>query len=66
MRTAHVGRGRYIAPAHEGPHNESNNKAHEATSGRSTHYGSGPLIRVVRDIGRIFSSLFRFTGGSVS
>ena len=63
MRAGHVGRGRYIAPAHEGPHNESNNKAHEPTSGRSTHYGSGHLIRVFRDIGRIFSSLCRFTGG---
>ena len=61
MRAGHVGRGRYIAPAHEGPHNESSNKAHDPTSGRSTHYGSGPLIRVVRDIGRIFSSLCPFT-----
>src|SRR5262249_59113284 len=51
-------RGRRIAPAHEGPRNESNNKAHEPTSGRSTHYGSGHLIRVFRDIGHIFSSLY--------
>ena len=28
------------------------------TSGRSTNYGSGHLIRVFRDIGRIFSLLF--------
>ena len=51
----HVWRGR-IAPAHEVPRNESNNKAHEPTSGRSTRYGSGHLIRVFRDIGHIFSS----------
>ena len=38
----------------------SNNKAHEPTSGRSTHYGSGHLIRAVRDIGHIFSSLCPF------
>src|SRR6516164_3575159 len=57
MRGGHVWRGRRIAPAHEGPRNESNNKAHEPTSGRSTHYGSGHLIRAFRDIGHIFSSL---------
>src|SRR5262249_42651466 len=28
------------------------------TSGRSTRYGSGRLIRVFRDIGHIFSSLY--------
>src|SRR5262245_13262217 len=55
---AHVCRGRRIAPAHEAPRNESNNKPHEPTSGRSTHYGSGHLIRVSRDIGHIFSSLY--------
>jgi hypothetical protein len=46
-----------IAPAYEGPRNELNNKAHEPTSGRSTHYWSGHLSRAFRDIGRIFSSL---------
>jgi hypothetical protein len=56
MRASHVWRGRCIAPAHEGPRNESNNKAHEPTSGRPTRYGSGRLIRVFRDIGHIFSS----------
>src|SRR5215510_12718968 len=58
MRAGHVWRGRHFAPAHEGPRNESNNKAHEPTSGRSTRYGSGHLIRVFRDIGHIFSSLY--------
>ena len=56
MRGAQLWRGRRIAPAHEEPRNESNNKAHEP-SGRSTRYGSGHLIRVFRDIGHIFSSL---------
>src|SRR5262245_56944939 len=51
--------GRRIAPAHEGPRNKSNNNAHEPTSGRSTRYGSGDIIRVLRDIGHIFSSLYR-------
>src|SRR5262245_9657627 len=58
MRAGQVWRGRSIAPPHEGPRNESNNKAHEPTSGRSTHYGSGHLNRVFRDIGHIFSSLY--------
>src|SRR5215471_13383855 len=58
MRAGHVWRGRHIAPAHKGPRNESNNKAHEPTSGRSTRYGSGHLIRVFHDIGHIFSSLY--------
>src|SRR5262245_66470437 len=49
---------RRIAPAHDGPRNASNNNAHEPTSGRSTHYGSGHLNRVFRDIGHIFSSLY--------
>src|SRR5262249_13860450 len=44
-----------VAPAHEEPRSGSNNSAHESTSGRSTSYGSGHLIRVFRDIGRIFS-----------
>jgi len=58
MRAGQVWRGRRIAPAHEGPRNESNNKAHEPTSDRSTHCGSGHLIRVFRDIGHIFSLLY--------
>jgi hypothetical protein len=41
----------------ERPYNDSNNKAHEPTSGRSTHCESGRLIQVFHDIGRIFSSL---------
>src|SRR5215467_65908 len=59
MSAGHVWRARRIALAHEGPRNESNNKAHEPTSGRSTRYGSEHLIRVFRDIGHIFSSLTR-------
>ena len=58
MRAGQLWRRRRIAPAHEGPRNESNNKAHEPTSGRSTRYGSGRLIRVFRDIGHIFSLLY--------
>src|SRR5215469_7955857 len=58
MRAGHVWRRRHIAPAHKGPRNESNNKAHEPTSGRSTRYGSGHLIPVFRDIGHIFSSVY--------
>src|SRR5262249_19762759 len=54
-----------IAPAREGPRNASNNKAHEPTSGRSTHYGSAHLIQVFRDIGHIFSLLRPFIGGFV-
>ena len=58
MRAGQVWRGRRFALAHEGPRNESNNNAHEPTSVRSTRYGSGHLIRVFRDIGHIFSSLY--------
>ena len=58
MRAGQVWRGRRIAPAHEGPRNESNNKAHEPTSDPSTHCGGGHLIRVFRDIGHIFSLLY--------
>jgi hypothetical protein len=47
-----------VAPAHEEPRSGSNNSEHESTSGRSTNYESGHLIRVFRDIGRIFSLLF--------
>jgi len=39
----YVWRWRRIAPVHEGPRSESSNNAHEPTSGRSTHYGSGHL-----------------------
>jgi hypothetical protein len=45
------------APAHEEPRSGSNNSEHESTSGRSTNYGSGHLIRVFRDIGCTFSLL---------
>jgi hypothetical protein len=55
-----VWRGRRIAPTREGPRNESSNRAHDSTSGRSTHYASGYLIRVFRGIGHIFSSLYPF------
>jgi hypothetical protein len=47
-----------VAPAHEEPRSGLNNSEHESTSGRSTNHGSGHLIRVFRDIGRIFSLLF--------
>jgi hypothetical protein len=47
-----------FAPAHEEPRSGSNNSERESTSGRSTNYVSGHLIRVFRDIGRIFSLLF--------
>jgi hypothetical protein len=47
-----------VAPARDEPRTGSNNSEHEATSGRSTNYGSGHLIRVFRDIGRIFSLPF--------
>jgi hypothetical protein len=53
-------RGRRIAPTREGPRNESSNRAHDSTSGRSTHYASGHLIRVFHGIGHIFSSLYPF------
>jgi hypothetical protein len=56
-----VWRGRRIAPTREGPRNESSNRAHESTSGRSTHYASGHLIRVFRGIGHIFSSPYPFS-----
>jgi hypothetical protein len=46
------------APAHDEPHSGPNNSEREPTSGRSTKYGSGHLIRVFRDIGRISSLLF--------
>jgi hypothetical protein len=50
-----------VAPAHDEPRSGSNNSERESTSGRSTNYGGGDLIRVFRDIGRIFSLLFLLT-----
>jgi hypothetical protein len=47
-----------VVPAHDEPRSGSNNSERGPTSGRSTNYGSGHLIRVFRDIGRIFSLLF--------
>jgi hypothetical protein len=47
-----------VAPARDEPRSESNNSDRGPTSGRSTNYASGHLIRVFRDIGRIFSLLF--------
>jgi hypothetical protein len=47
-----------VAPARDEPRTGSNNSERESTSGRSTNYGSGHLIRVFRDIGCIFSSPF--------
>ena len=51
-------RSRGIAPARKELRNGSSKSERESTSGRSTNYGSGHLIRVFRDIGRIFSLLF--------
>jgi hypothetical protein len=50
-------RSRRIAPARKELRNGSSKSERESTSGRSTNYGSGHLIRVFRDIGRIFSLL---------
>src|SRR5262249_42735834 len=47
-----------VAPAHEEPRSRLSNSARESTSGRPTNYGRGHLIRVFRDIGHIFSSLY--------
>jgi hypothetical protein len=47
-----------VAPARDEPRSGSNNSERGPTSGRSTNYASGHLIRVFRDIGRIFSLLF--------
>jgi hypothetical protein len=47
-----------VAPACDEPRSGSNNSERESTSGLSTNYGSGHLIRVFRDIGRIFSLPF--------
>jgi len=51
-------RWRRNAPARNELRNGSNKSEREPTSDRSTNYGSGHLIRVFRDIGRIFSLLF--------
>jgi len=50
--------GAYVAGPHDEPRSGSNNSERESASGRSTNYESGHLIRVFRDIGRIFSLLF--------
>ena len=50
-----------IAPAREELRNASNKSEHEPTSDHSTNYGNGHLIRVFRDIGRIFSWLLPCT-----
>jgi hypothetical protein len=57
-RCASDARWRRNAPARKELRNGSNKSEREPTSGRSTNYGSGHLIRVFRDIGRIFSLLF--------
>src|SRR5215510_14661827 len=46
-----------VAPPHEEPRSGSSSSAHESTSGRSTNYGRGDLIRAFHDIGRIVSLL---------
>ena len=57
-RCASDARWRRNAPARKELRNGSNKSEREPTSGRSTNYGSGYLIPVFRDIGRIFSLLF--------
>jgi hypothetical protein len=47
-----------FASSHDQPRSGPNNSERESTSARSTNYGSGHLIQVFRDIGRIFSLLF--------
>jgi hypothetical protein len=49
--------GVHVALAHDELRTGPNSTERESTSSRSTGYGSGPLIRVFRDIGRIFSLL---------
>jgi hypothetical protein len=51
-------RSRRIALARKELRNDSSKNEHEPTTTRSTSYESGHLIRVFRDIGRIFSLLF--------
>ena len=60
-RSGHVLRWSRIAPAREELRNASNKSEHEPTSDHSTNYGNGHLIRVFRDIGRIFSWLLPCT-----
>src|SRR6516225_3797150 len=48
-------RSRGIAPSRKELRNGSSKSERESTSSRSTNYGSGHLIQVFRDIGRIFS-----------
>src|SRR5215831_19196695 len=55
-RCASDARWRRNAPARKELRNASNRS--ERTSGCSTNYGSGHLIPIFRDIGRIFSLLF--------
>src|SRR5262245_31959768 len=57
-RCASDARWRRNAPARKALRNGSNKSEREPTSGRSINYASGHLIRVFRDIGRIFSLLF--------
>jgi hypothetical protein len=66
MRAGHSWRGLCIAPTCEGPRNTSNNSAHGPTSGPSTIYENGHLIRGLRDIGRIFSFYAPFVDGFCS
>src|SRR6516164_11816345 len=47
-----------VAPVHDEPRSSSNKSEREPTSVRSTNYGSERLVRVLRDIGRIFSLPF--------
>src|SRR5215831_16703747 len=47
-----------LASAHDEPRSGSNKSERESTSVRSINYGSGHLIQVFRDIGRIFSLPF--------
>ena len=63
-RSGHVLPWSRIAPVREELRNASNKSEHEPTSNRSTNYGNGHLIRVFRDIGRIFSSLLLYLGAS--
>jgi len=51
-----------VAPACKELRSGPNKSEREPTSARSTHYGSGHLIRVFRDIGHIFSSLYPSLG----
>src|SRR3954470_9283336 len=61
-RSGHVLRWSRIDPAREELRNASNKNEHEPTSDRFTNYANGHLIRVFRDIGRIFSCLLPLPG----